>query len=113
MYEQFGYSVYRRVQGYYHSSSSGNRHEEEDAFGIYPWKTPPRKIKSFENTYPASLSPGRAYPGAILSFCKSRIIEKHADIVVDMRKALKRDKLRQSVRENGRNFLVSPEDVVF
>jgi N-terminal acetyltransferase B complex catalytic subunit len=34
MYEQFGYSVYRRVKGYYHSSSSGNRDEDEDAFGI-------------------------------------------------------------------------------
>ena len=34
MYEQFGYSVYRRVQGYYHSSSSGNRNEDEDAFGM-------------------------------------------------------------------------------
>jgi N-terminal acetyltransferase B complex catalytic subunit len=34
MYEQFGYSVYRRVKGYYHSSSSGNRNEDEDAFGM-------------------------------------------------------------------------------
>ena len=34
MYEQFGYSVYRRVKGYYHSSSSGNRDEDEDAFGM-------------------------------------------------------------------------------
>lgn len=35
----------------------------------------------------------------------------YADL--DMRKPLKRDKLRQSIRENGENFLVSPEDVVF
>lgn len=34
MYEQFGYSVYRRVLGYYHSSTSGNRDEDEDAFGM-------------------------------------------------------------------------------
>lgn len=30
MYEQFGYSVYRRVKGYYHSSG---KHDDEDAFG--------------------------------------------------------------------------------
>ena len=34
MYEQFGYSVYRRVKGYYHTSSSGNRDEDEDAYGM-------------------------------------------------------------------------------
>jgi len=60
VYEEFGYSVYRRVQRYY---QSGGNDEDEDAF--------------------------------------------------DMRKPLKRDKLRQSIRENGENFLVSPEDVVF
>ena len=34
-------------------------------------------------------------------------------LMIDMRKPLKRDKLKQSVRENGRNFLVSPDEVVF
>ena len=34
MYERFGYSVYRRVQQYYHSSVPGNKHEDEDAFGM-------------------------------------------------------------------------------
>lgn len=34
MYERFGYSVYRRVKGYYHTSSSGNRDEDEDAYGM-------------------------------------------------------------------------------
>lgn len=33
MYEQFGYSVYRRVKGYYHSSGPGGKHDDEDAFG--------------------------------------------------------------------------------
>ena len=33
MYEQFGYSVYRRVKGYYHSSGPGSKHDDEDAFG--------------------------------------------------------------------------------
>jgi hypothetical protein len=33
MYEQFGYSVYRRVVGYYHSSGPGNIHDDEDAYG--------------------------------------------------------------------------------
>lgn len=33
--------------------------------------------------------------------------------MVDMRKAMKRDKLKQSVRENGRNHFVSPDEVVF
>jgi N-terminal acetyltransferase B complex catalytic subunit len=74
MYEQFGYSVYRRVKGYYHSSASGNRDEDEDAFGM----------------------------------CASSYM-----LMVDMRKPLKRDKFRQSVRENGANFLVTPEQVVF
>jgi hypothetical protein len=34
-------------------------------------------------------------------------------LMIDMRKPLKRDKLRQSVRENGADFLVTPEQVVF
>jgi len=33
--------------------------------------------------------------------------------MVDMRKALKRDKLKKSVRENGENFLVTPDEVLF
>ena len=33
MYEQFGYSVYRRVKSYYHSSGLPGKHEDEDAFG--------------------------------------------------------------------------------
>jgi N-terminal acetyltransferase B complex catalytic subunit len=33
MYEQFGYSVYRRVKGYYHTGTGGKKHEDEDAFG--------------------------------------------------------------------------------
>ena len=32
MYEQFGYSVYRRVKGYYHTGTGGKKHEDEDAF---------------------------------------------------------------------------------
>jgi N-terminal acetyltransferase B complex catalytic subunit len=74
MYEQFGYSVYRRVLGYYHSSPFGNRDEDEDAFGM---------------------------------------ATVYIILTIDMRKPLKRDKLRQSVRENGANFLVTPEQVVF
>lgn len=34
MYEQFGYSVYRRVKGYYHGGTGGKKHEDEDAFGL-------------------------------------------------------------------------------
>jgi len=34
MYEQFGYSVYRRVKGYYHGGTGGKKHEDEDAFGM-------------------------------------------------------------------------------
>jgi N-terminal acetyltransferase B complex catalytic subunit len=33
MYEQFGYSVYRRVKEYYHSSGPSGKHDDEDAFG--------------------------------------------------------------------------------
>ncbi|KAK9320695.1 acyl-CoA N-acyltransferase [Lipomyces orientalis] len=58
MYRNFGYSVYRRVVGYYGGDDTV---DNEDAF--------------------------------------------------DMRKPLKRDKNRESVRENGENFRVRPEDV--
>ena len=34
IYEKFGYSVYRRVTGYYGSNSSGSTEEDEDAFGM-------------------------------------------------------------------------------
>ena len=34
MYERFGYSVYRRVIGYYHSTT-GNLHSDEDAYGTH------------------------------------------------------------------------------
>jgi N-terminal acetyltransferase B complex catalytic subunit len=74
MYEQFGYSVYRRVKGYYHSSPSGSKHEDEDAFGT---------------------------------------ITLNAMLIIDMRKPLRRDKFKQSVRENGANFIVSPDEVTF
>jgi len=57
MYEGLGYSVYRRVKGYY---SGGVKEGEEDAF--------------------------------------------------DMRKPLSKDKHRQSVRANGKNILVSPQE---
>jgi len=33
MYQQFGYSVYRRVKGYYQNSTGGRGNEDEDAFG--------------------------------------------------------------------------------
>jgi hypothetical protein len=36
-----------------------------------------------------------------------------ADGRIDMRKAMKRDKKKESVRENGRDFKVNPEDVYF
>ena len=74
MYEQFGYSVYRRIKGYYHSGTAGKKHEDEDAFGI-----------NLEESV----------------------------LMIDMRKPLKRDRLKQSVRKNGENFIVSPDDVVF
>jgi hypothetical protein len=31
----------------------------------------------------------------------------------DMRKPLKRDKLKESVRENGESFIISADDIVF
>lgn len=62
MYRAMGYSVYRRVMGYYFSDSVGGG-EDEDAY--------------------------------------------------DMRKPMKRDKLKQSVRENGENVCVAPESVYF
>ena len=36
-----------------------------------------------------------------------------ADDCVDMRKPMKRDKLKMSIRENGENFLVTPDEVIF
>lgn len=58
MYKKMGYSVYRRVVGYY---SAGGGADAEDAY--------------------------------------------------DMRKPLKRDVKRESIREKGEEFLVSPEEV--
>ncbi|KAF3285546.1 N-terminal acetyltransferase [Orbilia oligospora] len=58
MYKKMGYSVYRRVVGYY---SAGGGAEAEDAY--------------------------------------------------DMRKPMKRDVKKESIREKGEEFLVSPEDV--
>jgi len=58
MYRRMGYSVYRRVVGYY---SAGGGAEAEDAY--------------------------------------------------DMRKPLKKDVNRESIREKGEDFLVSPEEV--
>ncbi|ODV90342.1 hypothetical protein CANCADRAFT_24178 [Tortispora caseinolytica NRRL Y-17796] len=58
MYKNFGFSVYRRVVGYYYDEK-----KSEDAY--------------------------------------------------DMRKPLKRDTKRESVRENGESFRVSPREVVF
>jgi N-terminal acetyltransferase B complex catalytic subunit len=75
MYEQFGYSVYRRVKGYYHTGTGGKKHEDEDAFGTIIW-------------------------------------EEYL-LMIDMRKPMKRDKLKQSVRKNGENIVVSPDEVAF
>lgn len=36
MYERFGYSVYRRVVGYYHSGAMGSVKDDEDAYGTPP-----------------------------------------------------------------------------
>jgi N-terminal acetyltransferase B complex catalytic subunit len=36
MYERFGYSVYRRVVGYYHSGVLGSVKDDEDAYGTPP-----------------------------------------------------------------------------
>jgi len=47
------------------------------------------------------------------AFGMNPFFEKNILVMVDMRKAMKRDKLKQSVRENGANFHVMPEDVVF
>jgi N-terminal acetyltransferase B complex catalytic subunit len=74
MYEQLGYSVYRRVKDYYHASSGNQGGEDQDAFGI-------------------------------VSLCSW--------LIKDMRKAMKQDTLKQSVRENGRNFIVTPDEVMF
>ncbi|KAK9471634.1 acyl-CoA N-acyltransferase [Dipodascopsis tothii] len=62
MYKKFGYSVYRRVVGYYSGGSAmGGSLDEEDAF--------------------------------------------------EMRKALRRDVKKESIRENGEEFRVSPLEV--
>ncbi|KAF8471839.1 acyl-CoA N-acyltransferase [Kalaharituber pfeilii] len=63
MYRQLGYSVYRRVVGYYSGDGGPGNGDDEDAY--------------------------------------------------DMRKPMKRDKLKASIRENGENFRVQPEDVYF
>jgi N-terminal acetyltransferase B complex catalytic subunit len=79
MYESMGYSVFRRVQGYY---SGGVRDEAEDAFGMVHHFVLPRVLCLI----------------FLLLFS------------LDMRKSLSRDKNRISVRDNGRNVIVMPED---
>ncbi|KAF8433417.1 acyl-CoA N-acyltransferase [Terfezia claveryi] len=63
MYRRLGYSVFRRVVGYYSGDGGGPGDGDEDAY--------------------------------------------------DMRKPMRRDKLKQSIRENGENFCVPPESVYF
>ena len=46
---------------------------------------------------------------------KMRLVRSFDDclLMIDMRKPMKRDKLKQSVRKNGENIVVSPDEVVF
>lgn len=82
MYEELGYSVYRRVREYYGSLGRGRQaKDEEDAFGE---------------------------PSFSFSFV---IFETERGVLEDMRKPLSRDSARRSVRSNGREFVVSAHDV--
>lgn len=83
MYEEFGYSVYRRVREYYGNIGIGKGgRDEEDAFGRRPsFFFPLRKLRS------------TSYP--------------------DMRKPLSRDPHRRSVRSNGRDMIVSAQEVAY
>lgn len=70
LYEKLGYSVYRRVIGYYETGSSAK---------------PARQSGKADDDIDA----------------------------FDMRISLKRDVKNETVRKNGRNVFVTPEDVVF
>jgi N-terminal acetyltransferase B complex catalytic subunit len=83
MYEGMGYSVYRRVREYYGNLGVGKGgRDEEDAFGM----------------------------------CCLLVIGVYWQVAdgflfSDMRKPLSRDSARRSVRNNGRDIIVSAHDV--
>ncbi|KAF5367206.1 hypothetical protein D9757_012219 [Collybiopsis confluens] len=82
MYEGMGYSVYRRVKEYYGNLGVGKGgRDEEDAFGM-----------------------------SALAVCLSGRQETEK-VPLDMRKPLSRDSARRSVRNNGRDIIVSAHDV--
>ena len=90
MYRGLGYSVFRRVVNYYSGDPGGA--EDEDAYG-----------KSTNLHRPAIIF--------LVGLRNHLIFPIFA--ILDMRKPMKRDKLRQSIRENGENFCVPPEAVIF
>jgi len=61
--------------------------------------------------YYSGAKPGEADEDAFGSSFPSLRMGSLLTGVADMRKPMKRDKKRESVRENGRNFRVRPEDV--
>lgn len=89
MYERLGYSVYRRVVEYYSGGGFGDGGDDEDAFG--------------ECCHDTGLFVGKEVGSR----------RRDADIMVDMRKPMSRDKRKESIRENGRDYHVSPEEVWF
>jgi len=80
MYEEFGYSVYRRVREYYGNIGIGKGgRDEEDAFGIL-------RLSSFHSR------------------------KLRSTFHTDMRKPLSRDPHRRSVRSNGRDMIISAQE---
>ena len=89
MYENMGYSVYRRVSEYYGSLGKGRESkDEEDAFGAHRFFVV------------RSVADHRTQRGTY----------DHA-LPTDMRKPLSRDSNRRSVRHDGRQLVVSAHDV--
>lgn len=90
MYEELGYSVYRRVREYYDSLGGNRGRDEEDAFGESCFY-----LLSF-----SLWTKGVEGKDVLIIFC-----------MADMRKPLSRDAGRRSVRANGRDMHVTRHEV--
>lgn len=126
MYEKLGYTVFRRVVGYY-QGIAGEGKDGEDAFGecttlvldqIRGRRSERSDGGELEVLLPSSLLVLQALPlvrslAVLDSSSLNPLFSSFSFPPPDMRKPLPRDVERASIRPNGRNFRVKPSDVWF
>jgi hypothetical protein len=103
MYEGMGYSVFRRVVGYYAGmgGAGSEGRDGKDAFGTFHVYSALRSGEAFCS------GSGRG----VLEADRAAFVFAGVFGTTDMRKPLPRDKKRQSIRPNGREVLCTPADV--